>query len=207
MPSDVIRIAVVDDHPFLREGVVHILSQQDDIEVVGVGGSADEAVAIAQNQLPDLMLLDMNMPGGGHEALDQIAQICPSVRAVMLTVREDHEAVRKAMTLGARAYVLKGVPTQEFLTILRTVHQGGSYISTTLATKLLEEPKSTTALTAREEQILQRIGRGLSNKEIARELDLREKTIKHYVTNILQKLQVRNRVEAALLTRPKISND
>ncbi|MDX2157009.1 MAG: response regulator transcription factor [Hyphomicrobiaceae bacterium] len=211
MPNDAIRIAVVDDHPFLREGVVHVLSQEPDMEVVAQGGSADDAVGIAQNELPDVMLLDMNMPGGGLNALDRIASTCPSVRVIALTVREDHDMVRKALTYGARAYVLKGVHTADFLGIIRTVHSGGSFISTTLAAKLLEDfapgndrdqaMVALPPLTGREEEILQRIGRGLSNKEIARELDLKEKTIKHYVTNILQKLQVRNRVEAAILAR------
>lgn len=209
MTSDKIRIALVDDHPFLLEGVVHVLSRESDMEIVGTGGSADEAVQIAQEQLPDVMLLDMNMPGGGLAALDRIASSCPTVRVIALTMREDHEVVRKALTLGARAYVLKGVHTKDFLGIIRTVFAGGSFISTALATKLLEDfsqtrPETESALpplTQREEQILQGIQRGLSNKEIARELDLKEKTIKHYVTNILQKLQVRNRVEAALLAR------
>ncbi|HEX4892295.1 MAG TPA: response regulator transcription factor, partial [Hyphomicrobiaceae bacterium] len=204
-----IRIAVVDDHPLLREGVVHVLSQEPDMEVVATGGSADDAVRIAEDALPDVMLLDMNMPGTGLSALDRISALCPSVRVIALTVREDHEAVSKALSLGARAYVLKGVPTDEFLGIIRNVYAGGSSISTTLAAKLLDDfkagkgsPVSTLPpLTSREEQILHGIGRGLSNKEIARELDLAEKTIKHYVTNVLQKLHVRNRVEAALVAR------
>jgi DNA-binding NarL/FixJ family response regulator len=209
MPHEAIRIAVVDDHPFMREGVVHILGQQDDMEVVAWGANADDAVRIAQDELPDIILLDMNMPGSGLTALDRIATLCPSVRVIALTVREDHDVVRRALMLGARAYVLKGVETRDFLGIIRTVHAGGSFISTSLATKLLEDfasekdkpANSLPTLTDREQQILERIGRGLSNKEIARELDLREKTIKHYVTNILQKLQVRNRVEAALIAR------
>jgi two-component system nitrate/nitrite response regulator NarL len=209
MPNDPIRIAVIDDHPLLREGVVHVLGQEPDMDVVATGGSADDAVRIAEDALPDVMLLDMNMPGTGLSALNRISALCPSVRVIALTVREDHEAVSKAMALGARAYVLKGVPKNEFLGIIRNVHGGGSSISTTLAAKLLDdfatERGSPLAmlppLTSREEQILQGIGRGLSNKEIARELDLAEKTIKHYVTNVLQKLHVRNRVEAALLAR------
>jgi DNA-binding NarL/FixJ family response regulator len=206
---DRIRIAVVDDHPFMREGLVHVLSQEADMDVIATGGSAEEAVRIAQDELPDVMLLDVNMPGGGLNALDRIAANCPSVHVITLTVREDHEVVRKALTLGARAYVLKGVHTADLLGIIRTVHTGGSFISTSLASKLLDDfadgkdkPAATLPpLTGREAEILERIGRGLSNKEIARELDLREKTIKHYVTNILQKLQVRNRVEAAIVAR------
>lgn len=199
MSEQTIRIALVDDHPLLLEGVVHVLSQEPDIEVIGTGTNAREAVTLATGQLPDIMLLDMNMPGDGLNALDEIATQCPLVRVIALTVREDHQVVKKALTLGARAYVLKGVHTQELLSIIRTVYEGGSFISMSLASKLLENPESRPPLTERETEILDGIGRGLSNKEIAIELDLQEKTIKHYVTNILQKLQVRNRVEAAIL--------
>lgn len=209
MNSEAIRIAVVDDHPFLLEGVVHVLGQEDDMEVVATGGNAEDAVRIAQDELPDVMLLDMNMPGDGLAALDRIGVLCPSVRVIALTVREDHDVVRRALTLGARAYVLKGVETSDFLGIIRTVHAGGSFISTTLAAKLLEDfangggkqDGALLLLTEREREILNGIGQGLSNKEIARGLGLSEKTIKHYVTNILQKLQVRNRVEAAIVAR------
>ena len=206
MTSSKIRIAVVDDHPFLLEGVVSVLSQEEDIEVVGTGASADEALEIAQNHLPDIILLDMNMPGDGLTALDGIVAHCPTVRVIALTVREDHSVVKKALTLGARAYVLKGVHTQELLSIIRTVYEGGSFISMSLATKLLEDPGARPPMTDREQQILEGICRGLSNKEIAAELRLQEKTIKHYVTNILQKLQVRNRVEAAILVNAQNTN-
>ncbi len=214
MPNEKIRVAVVDDHPFLREGVVHVLRQVPYIDVVATGACAEDAIRLAQDELPDVLLLDMNMPGTGLAALESISVLCPSVRVIALTVREDHEVIRRALLLGARAYVLKGVGTEEFLSIIRTVHTGGSYISTTLASKLLEEfslrqdktPVNLPPLTTREEQILTQIGTGASNKEIARELSLSEKTIKHYVTNILQKLQVRNRVEAALFARTKQLN-
>ncbi len=205
-----IRIAVVDDHPILRAGVVRTLVDEKDFEVIGEGGSADEAVAIAQQALPDLMLLDMNMPGTGPAAVEKISLLCPAVKVVMLTVQEDYESVTTALKLGARGYVLKGVGASELVSILRDVHEGGSYVSPSLAAKLLSdfdesEPEadgangSLDSLTAREEQILRLLGQGLSNKEIGVRLDLKEKTVKHYVTNILQKLQLRNRVEAALM--------
>lgn len=207
---DKIRIAVVDDHPILRAGVVRTLVDAGDFDVVGEGGSADEAVALAQQFLPDLMLLDMNMPGSGAGAVERIGVLCPAVKVVMLTVQEDYESVTTALKLGARGYVLKGVGASELVGILRDVHEGGSYVSPSLAAKLLSDfndgdPKHATAkdnldsLTAREEQILRLLGEGLSNKEIGLRLDLKEKTVKHYVTNILQKLQLRNRVEAAVM--------
>jgi two-component system nitrate/nitrite response regulator NarL len=174
--------------------------------VVATGGTADDAVEIAQQKLPDIMLLDMNMPGSGLAALARIAECCPAVRTIILTVRDDPDSVNKALVLGARAYVLKGIGAADLIATVRTVYDGGSFVSTSLATKLIEDlerdrkasPHADPGLTPREEQILRLIGKGLSNKEIGRQLDLREKTIKHYVTNVLQKLQVRNRVEAAI---------
>lgn len=208
-----IRIAVVDDHPILRAGVVRTLVDEKDFEVVGEGGSADEAIAIAQQALPDLMLVDMNMPGTGQVAVEKISLLCPAVKVVMLTVQEDYESVTTALKFGARGYVLKGVGASELVAILRDVHEGGSYVSPSLAAKLLsdfDEPKpgggagNLDSLTAREEQILRLLGQGLSNKEIGARLDLKEKTVKHYVTNILQKLQLRNRVEAAVMLQRQV---
>lgn len=208
--SDVIRIAVVDDHPMLREGVVRTLVDEGDIEVVGEGGTAAQAIDIAQQTLPDIMLLDMNMPGSGLTAIGRISEVCPAVKLIVLTVQEDHDSVTQALKLGARAYILKGIGGSQLVEIVRAVNDGGSYVSPSLAAKLLsnfgrsdhktrsdQEPLET--LTAREEQILNLLGKGLRNKEIGRQLDLKEKTVKHYVTNVLQKLQLRNRVEAAVL--------
>lgn len=213
-PSETIRIAVVDDHPMLRAGVVRTLMDDGDFEVVGEGSSAEQAVEIAQQFLPDIMLLDMNMPGSGLTALERIAELCPAVKVIMLTVQEDYDSVTTALKLGARGYVLKGVGGAELVTIVRAVHDGGSYVSPSLAAKLLsnfgqldgkDAPGDDTlgSLTAREEQILRLIGEGLSNKEIGNALDLKEKTVKHYVTNILQKLHLRNRVEAAVMLQRK----
>jgi DNA-binding NarL/FixJ family response regulator len=208
--SETIRVAVVDDHPMLRAGVVRTLLDEGDIELAGEGGSAAQALDIAQQSLPDIMLLDMNMPGSGLIAIERIAELCPAVKVIVLTVEEDYDTVTSALKLGARGYVLKGVGGSELVTIIRAVHDGGSYVSPPLAARLLanfghSDLKSTTAagsidsLTAREEQILRLIGKGFSNKEIGNELDLKEKTVKHYVTNILQKLHLRNRVEAAVM--------
>jgi DNA-binding NarL/FixJ family response regulator len=206
--SDTIRIAVVDDHPMLREGVVRTLLDEGDIEVVGEGGTAEQAIDIAQQTLPDIMLLDMNMPGSGLTAIERISEVCPAVKLIVLTVQEDHDSVTLALKLGARGYVIKGVGGSQLVHVIRAVNDGGSYVSPSLAAKLLSNfgqsdyktgPNQIETLTAREEQILRLLGKGLRNKEIANELDLKEKTVKHYVTNILQKLQLRNRVEAALL--------
>jgi two-component system nitrate/nitrite response regulator NarL len=210
---DRIRIVLVDDHPLFREGVAITLASEPDFDVVGQGVSAEDAVQLAMDFLPDIALLDISMPGGGIEAARQIAVSCPVVKIVMLTVSEHDDNVVQALQAGARGYILKGVGGADLVNIVRAVDQGESYVSPDLAARLLTRVQSEDTddapsdpladLTAREEQILKLVSRGLSNKEVGRDLDLREKTVKHYMTNILQKLQVRNRVEAALVARER----
>lgn len=209
--GDALQIAIIDDHPLFREGVAHTLGSQPGIDVVAEGASAADAVAIAAGQLPDIMLLDVSMPGGGVNAVREIAAAYPVVKVVMLTVSEDEEDVAAALRAGARAYVLKGVAARELVSILRAVAAGEVYVTPALAASLLFEMTGSAAsrqppnlldeLTEREYQVLERVAAGDSNKEIATQFQLSEKTIKHHMTNILQKLQVRNRVEAALLAR------
>ena len=211
-----IRIAVVDDHPLLRDGVVVTLAAQADMEIVGLGGSAADAVRLARENAPDVMILDMSMPGGGMAAVEHIAQHFPDVKTLMLTVVADEEQVCSALRLGARGYLLKGSSGTELAQSVRLLHDGEFYVSPPLAAKLLSRFGSSAAskvigkdpfscLSAREEQILSNIVVGLSNKEIGNKLALSEKTVKHYVTSILQKLHVRNRVEAAILASDRMS--
>jgi DNA-binding NarL/FixJ family response regulator len=209
--ADPLQVAIVDDHPLFREGVAHTLGAQPDIDVVAEGESAADALRIAGECLPDVMLLDVSMPGGGLNAVRQIARAFPVVKTVMLTVSEGEEDVTAALRAGARAYVLKGVAARELVRILRDVAAGEVYVTPSLAAHLLYELTSGGAsrqpaslldeLTEREREILELVAGGDSNKEIAARLYLSEKTVKHHMTNILQKLQVRNRVEAALLAR------
>ncbi len=208
--SEALQVAVIDDHPLFREGVVATLAAQPNVEVVAQGASADDAVRIASERLPDIMLLDVSMPGGGLAAAREIAIVAPVVKVVVLTVSEDEEDVTAALRAGARAYVLKGIAARELVGILRAVAAGEVYVTPSLAATLLAEMGSGArgqaadplgALTERERQILERVAVGESNKEVASALHLSEKTVKHHMTNILQKLQVRNRVEAALLAR------
>jgi two-component system, NarL family, nitrate/nitrite response regulator NarL len=210
MPES-LHVAIVDDHPLFREGVAHILSAQPDIEVVGEGESAADAIRIAAECMPDIMLLDVSMPGGGLNAVREIATAYPVITLVMLTVSEEEDDVTAALRAGARAYVLKGVAARELVRILRAVAAGDVYVTPYLAASLLFEltggkasvtaPSPLEGLTERERQILERVAAGDSNKEIGAQLHVSEKTVKHHMTNILQKLQVRNRVEAALLAR------
>ncbi len=207
--TETTHIVVVDDHPMLREGVALTLAAEADFKVVGQGKSADEAIEQADKFLPDIMLLDISMPGGGINAVSAICQRFPVIKCIMLTVSENEQDVLDAMKAGAKGYVLKGVSGSSLVNIIRRVEQGEAYVTPSLAATLLKEwhqddaDKHGTslfgALTKREKQILEKVATGLSNKEIADKLFLSEKTIKHYMTNILQKLQVRNRVEAALL--------
>lgn len=209
--SEAVRIVLVDDHPLFREGVAAILQSEDDMEVIGQGASAEEAVRLAGEQMPDVMLLDIDMPGNGLEAARQIAAAYPVVRVIMLTVSESAENLLAAMKAGAKAYILKGVAGRELLRIVRLVLAGESYVPPALAASLLTDLGKTGGtnrsanardeLTQREVNILELLAKGMSNKEIGEKLFLTEKTVKHYVTNILQKLQVHNRVEAALLAQ------
>ncbi len=209
--SDKIHLVIVDDHPLFREGVVSILKSEPDMEVVGEGSTADEALRLALDLLPDIILLDITMPGGGVKAAQAIAVACPVTKIAMLTASEDEESVTATLKAGARAYILKGVPARELVRILRAVWAGEAYVTPTLAATLLSEMTRTPGnlqptspldqLTEREQQILERVAAGDSNKEIGQQLHLSEKTVKHHMTNILQKLQVHNRVEAALLAQ------
>jgi two-component system nitrate/nitrite response regulator NarL len=199
-----IRVVVADDHPMFRAGVVASLSAEPDIEVVGEGATADEAIRLASRLEPDVCLVDIAMPGGGLRAAAEITAALPQTRVVMLTVSEDEDDLLAAMKAGASGYVLKGAAGSELTGVLRKVHAGEVYVAPGLAWGLLREmsrPRSAPLdeLTAREREVLELVAAGLSNQEIGDRLSLAEKTIKHYMTSILGKLRVRSRVEAALL--------
>ncbi|MGL4397000.1 MAG: LuxR C-terminal-related transcriptional regulator [Hyphomicrobium sp.] len=214
--SDQIRLAVIDDHPLFREGVIAILQHEPSMDVIGQGATAEQAIQLSQDLLPDILLLDINIPGGGIEATQEIARLCPFVKVIMLTASENEQHVSAALEAGARGYVLKGIGAQELVRTIHAVHLGESYVTPQLAARLLtmmKKPASPIAaeadlpgLTRREEEILDGVAGGRTNKEIARTLNISEKTVKHYMTNIMHKLQVRNRVEAALMARKKLGS-
>jgi two-component system nitrate/nitrite response regulator NarL len=201
-----IRILLADDHPLFREGVAHSLGAEPDFEVIAQAGSGEEAVELALRLHPDIVLLDVSMAGmGGIAAASQIATSTPVVRIMMLTVSENRENLMAALKAGAHGYVLKGVSAGELRDITRRVANGEAYVTPALAADMLTEfshPHSLDSfseLTARETQILQLLSQGLTNKEIGERTFLAEKTVKHYMTSILQKLHVRSRTEAALI--------
>lgn len=204
--SDPVSVLVVDDHPLFRQGVVHSLGSLPTITVCGEASSGEEAVRTARELMPDVVLLDISMPGwDGLVTATRLSSACPASAIVMLTVSEDKDKLLAAFKAGARAYVLKGVSAQELADVIHAAARGEAYVSPSLAAEMLVTLTSTRSadplqeLTDRERDILRLIGAGLTNREIGKELCLSEKTIKHYVTNILQKLQVRSRVEAALI--------
>ncbi|MBZ9792393.1 response regulator transcription factor [Rhizobium sp. 3T7] len=207
-----IRVAVIDDHPLFREGVTRSLSEIDGFQIVAEGSTKDDAINVAENLQPDVLLMDISMPGGGLNAIAPILKTQPSQKIVMLTVSESSDDVTAALNSGAKGYVLKGVGSRALAEIIRSVAAGESYVAPALSARLLSSRSSTAprrasaivALTPREQQVLQLVASGLSNKHVARKLDLHEKTIKHHMTQIMAKLGVANRTEAAMALRDAI---
>jgi len=206
-----IRIAIVDDHPLFREGVTRSLSEIGGFEIVGEGATAQDAERIASTMQPDILLLDISMPGGGLSAVVSILAAHPAQRIVMLTVSETNADVTTALNAGVQGYILKGVGSRALADILRNVAAGEGYLTPTLSARLLSDlqsPQSANGvadrlrqLTERQTEILRLVAEGLSNKEVALRLELQEKTVKHHMTGVLSKLNVRNRTEAALMVR------
>lgn len=206
--AEKIRIIVIDDHPLFREGVSYTLQAQPDFSVVAQGESLDDAVRLARECAPDVMLLDLNIPGGGINAAAAITAAAPAVKVIMLTASTDEDDLAAAMRAGAKGYILKGVAARELVGIVRSVWAGQGYVAPALAAGLLARPATPqatidplAALTEREREVLDCVAAGLSNKEVGARLHLSEKTVKHYMTIIMEKLGVRNRVEAALMVR------
>lgn len=208
--KEVVRVSVVDKHPLFRDGIVLALSSQPGIEVVGRGATAEDAIRIAQDTVPDVAVIDTCSLGRNMAAVEAILEQNSKIGILFLADVADEEHVYAALRLGVRGYILKGANRAELLQAILVLSQGQSFISPSLAAKLLMrsgprhyvEVKASGQLphlTPRERQILSILVQGRSNKEIGNTLELSEKTIKHHLTNILQKLRVRNRVEAALM--------
>lgn len=212
----IIRIAVIDDHPLFREGVTRSLTEIGGFEIVGVGATKEDALRISEAMRPDIVLLDISLPGGGLNAIEPILARHPTQKILLLTVSERTEDVATALNGGAKGYVLKGVGSRALAEILRAVAAGESYVSPSLSARLLSDlsarsglPPMTNplaALTEREKEILTLVADGLSNKHIALQLDLQEKTVKHYMTRILTKLNVSNRTQAAMVLRDAVES-
>lgn len=201
---DEIRLVVADDHPMLREGLVAVLGTQEDFEVVGEAGDGDEVVRLAEELDPDVILLDLEMPGvDGVEALRRLRDAGSGARTVVFTAYDTDERILGALRAGARGYLLKGASRAEIFSAVRTVHAGGSLLEPAVAERLLQRADDNhqgprrEALTPREIEVLALLARGLKNAEIAGQLYISERTVKFHVGSILAKLGAQNRTEAA----------
>ena len=197
-PSQPIRILVADDHPVVRDGLIAILGTQPDFAVAGEAATGAEAVRLAAELRPDVILLDLAMPEmDGVEALGQLGRCCASVRAIVLTAFDTDERIVGALRAGAKGYLLKGAPRDEIFNAIRVVSAGGSLLQPLVATRLIERVAgAATPLTEREREVLQLLAQGKTNKEIAAALVITERTVKFHVSAILGKLGVGNRTEA-----------
>ena len=205
--AEPIRVLVVDDHAVVREGLRVFLDLQDGIEVVGEAGDGAEAVAAAKRLEPDVILMDLVMPElDGVEAMRLLRERAASTRVIVLTSFLDDERLLPALQAGAAGYLLKNVEPQELARAVRDAHRGAAHIDPKVAARLVEHlagdgarPSELERLTPREREVLELIGQGLSNKRIARELRIAEKTVKTHVGHVLEKLGVTDRTQAALI--------
>jgi NarL family two-component system response regulator LiaR len=197
-----IRVLIADDHAVVRQGLRTFLDLQEDILVVGEAGDGAEALAAIARERPDVVLMDLVMPGvDGIEALRELRARAPTTRAIVLSSFIDDDKLFPAVRAGAAGYLLKDVQPQELVAAIRTVHGGGSLLHPVVAARLMEELATSAPLeqlTAREREVLALIGRGLANKLIARELGIAEKTVKAHVSSVLSKLGLTDRTQAAL---------
>jgi len=202
-----LNILIVDDHPMLRRGVKQLLQLEAGLDAIGEASSGQEALEIAERLEPDLILLDLNMKGmDGIQTLKAMRDKDIYSRIVMFTVSDDHDDVIAALKAGADGYVLKETEPEELVSYIRQAATGTMAISDKLAAVLASEignrkgskERSVDGLTQRERQILKQISAGMSNKMIASKLDIAEGTVKVHVKNLLKKLKMRSRVEAAI---------
>ncbi len=211
-----IRVGIVDDHPLYLDGIMFALGSEPDIEVVAQGSSADDAVRVARDAAPDVLLLDLGIPGGGQTAIERICVEFPSIHILVLTIEDTEDQVCRALSGGAQGYLLKGASSTELAETIRMMHRGERYVPPNFAARILMNFARTTAsaqmpsrpwpdFSSREEQILAMIVRQMSNKTIGDDLGISEKTVKHYVTSIFQKLNVRTREEAGSLASARIT--
>jgi DNA-binding NarL/FixJ family response regulator len=211
-----IRVLLADDHVLFREGLAGIISSQPDMEVIGEAEDGLEAIVKARELVPNLILMDIQMPGiDGIEATRQIKTEIPDVTIVMLTVQNDEVKLFEAIKCGAQGYLLKNIRSRDMLNMLRGVMQGDAAISPAMAGQVLEEFRRMSvqippdvdneiiSLTQREREVLTQVAKGASDKEIADTLCISLHTVKSHMRNILAKLQVNNRREAARIARHK----
>ena len=206
-----LRVLLVDDHELFRSGVKALLARQADIEVVGEAANGLDGIKQARQLRPDIVLLDLHMPGvSGREAVRALTEELPGTRVLMLTVSEDAEDLLDTLRAGAAGYLLKNIDTDYFMDAIRRAADGESVVSPQMTSKLVRglqaggneavarQSADKGKISPREREVLVLLARGASNKELARELDLAESTVKIHVQNILRKLNLNSRVQAAV---------
>lgn len=212
MSDAALRVVVADDHRLFRDGVKALLSVTPDLEVVGEAADADTAVALAVDLVPDVVLMDLQMPGGGLSATQRIAAEVPEVRVLVLTMFDDDESVFAALRAGARGYVLKDSEADDLVRAVRAAAAGEAIFGRSIAERLLtffgERPRGgeltsspINDLTPGERNVLRLMARGLNNPAIALELSYSHKTVRNYVSAIFRKLQVADRAQAIVRAR------
>ena len=202
-----IRVFLLDDHEVVRRGLQQLLESEGDIEVVGDAGTAEAALARIPALKPDVAILDARLPdGNGVEVCRQVRSALPDIRAIILTSYDDDEALFAAIMAGASGYVLKQVTGQDLLSAVRHVAAGGSLLDPSVTERVMqrlregapEEPDELKSLTAQERRILELVAEGLTNRQIGERLFLAEKTVKNYMSNVLSKLGLERRTQAAV---------
>ncbi|MGE5615229.1 MAG: response regulator [Bacillota bacterium] len=204
-----ISVLIADDHSLIRQGLKQILELEEDIHVVSQASNGDEAIKCAIEHKPDVILMDINMPGtNGLQAIGEIKKQKIASKIIVLTIHEDREYLFKTLQMGVDGYVLKDAEPLVLVEAIRTVYSGQSYIQQNMTTELIKEFNRVTMrekekhesnnLTPREIEVLQLIAEGMINKEIARQLYISEKTVKNHVSNIFRKLDVSDRTQAAI---------
>jgi DNA-binding NarL/FixJ family response regulator len=208
--TDALRVLIVDDHDLFRSGLRNLLEVEDGIEIIGEAAGGHEAVKIVRELAPDVVVMDLNMPGmGGVEATRHITTLAPLTRVVMLTISDQDNDVIDAILAGACGYLLKDSSIQELIAGIRAASQGESLISPTIASKVLQRVRASSTqpdiestiraeLSEREIEVLKLIANGKDNSMIAAELHISPKTVKNHISNILMKLQIDNRIQAAV---------
>lgn len=205
--AHVIRILVADDHPVVRDGLVAMLATQRDFAVIAEADTGPEAVRQASTHRPDIVLLDLEMPElDGVQVIQRLHDLCPTARILVFTAFDTDDKIVGAVRAGAHGYLLKGVPREELFRAIRLVSEGGSLLQPVVATKLMQHVSGRAALpalpeplTEREMDVLNCLALGRSNKEIAAQLSISERTVKFHMSAILGKLNAANRTEALTL--------
>ncbi len=204
-----IKVLIADDHSMVRQGLKQILELEGDIEVIAQASNGDEAVRVARECMPDVVLMDINMPGtNGLQAIKELKQDKCCFKVIVLTIHQDREYLFKTLQMGAEGYVLKDAEPSVLIEAIRTVNNGQSFIQPNMTRELVREfnrvtlhekdKGEETSLTSREIEVLELIAEGMINKEIARQLYISEKTVKNHVSNIFKKLNVSDRTQAAI---------